>query len=139
MKCKIKRVAGIWQHTAHLEDACLCVCVWQWQWQWQQGVAGWHHASRFTCPVEVDDRLLPLLPLPYFMSPVCGAACVIDMLTVNVIGGRGEAMWEGGRSLAFALHLTAVPHAEVVKPSHRPTPAPALTGATYVAAKRVKF
>lgn len=30
------------------------------------------------------------------MSPVCGAACVIDMLTVNVIGGADERVSEGG-------------------------------------------
>jgi len=50
-------------------------------------------ASRvtFSCaaPWQVDGQMLPL-PLPYFMSPVCGAACVIDMLTVNVIGGTTD-------------------------------------------------
>lgn len=53
--------------------------------------------------LQVDGQRLPLpsssrSPLPYFMSPVCGAACVIDMLTVNVIGGadEGKRVSEGG-------------------------------------------
>lgn len=106
----------------------VCACV------WQQGVAAWHQASRFTCSMQVDGRMLPL-PLPYFMSPVCGAACVIDMLTVNVIGRQVGGQYDSGGT----LHLTDVVPcpAEVVKRSHRP--APALTGATHVAGKRVKF
>lgn len=100
------------------------------------------------------------------MSPVCGAACVIDMLTVNVIGGTegGTERVRDGRTqtptAAAAAAVSAfdgsVPCAEVVKPSHsapcyplpcpspptpppsRPAPLPPME-ATYVAAKRVKF
>lgn len=62
--------------------------------------------------LQVDGQRLPLpsrSPLPYFMSPVCGAACVIDMLTVNVIGGvdrrgrKGEGGNRGGHTDASSL------------------------------------
>ncbi|KAL7743814.1 hypothetical protein ACLKA6_000221 [Drosophila palustris] len=78
--------------------------------------------------VQVDGKMLPL-PLPYFMSPVCGAACVIDMLTVNVIGGTTDTkgMWSaesGDDTVVHAvLSFSAFDGcAEVVKPSHRHRP-----------------
>lgn len=82
--------------------------------------------------LQVDGQRLPLppsssrSPLPYFMSPVCGAACVIDMLTVNVIGGAGRKMRGQGGGTGAGTQTPAVSAfdgcallcAEVVKPSH---------------------